>query len=474
MAFRILPFTLATILLLLCIPLVCASPPLNGTSTPTLCVANCPSSIHTRTLWDIIQSCVATLLACTWTAVHPNIPGMNEGIIVVFRRRLGIMILALIAPELMVTWAMMQFLSAWDTAKAFNKVISAQRHQACGNHSDMGESLAAFPIGFLTSDGRNSPHPSIAGLGRDWTTTHGFFAWMGGFMLYCDNKPQAPLTPEELIDFIDKGYVSIPDITKADIEDRSKSNALSKSTAIIQLVWFVVQLVARFTWHPSLPTTLLEIDTMAIVTLACISHFLWWKKPKDVGRPHPVHWNNKENAPPLLHYKKATKFSSTGWHRHLVIFFYALRSLMGTYVTISPSAVQQQRIPSLGGYADDHPHDRNHVITLFVGCFSTIIYGSLHLLGWNCMFQGYTELMIWRVASIVTMAASVPFLLIFGWVILMNFDPDSWLVRFPVAITLFVYITARITLFVLMLLSFQSRYPGIYETIPWTTYFPHF
>ncbi|KAG2068154.1 hypothetical protein BDR04DRAFT_1025390 [Suillus decipiens] len=261
MALRILPFTLAVILLLLSIPPVYASPPLNCTSTTTLCVTDCPSSIHARTLWDIIQSCVATLLACTWTAVHPNIPGMDEGIIVVFRRRLGIMILALIAPELMVTWAIMQFLSACDTAKAFNKVIK-------------------------------------------WTTTHGFFAWMGGFMLYCDDKPQAPLTPEELIDFIDKGYVSIPDITKADIEDRSKSNALSKSTAIIQLVWFVVQLVARFAWHPRLPTTLLEIDTMAIVTLACISHFLWWKKPKDVGRPHPVHWNkNKANAPPMLRYE---------------------------------------------------------------------------------------------------------------------------------------------------------------------------
>ncbi|KAG2367612.1 hypothetical protein BDR07DRAFT_1350801 [Suillus spraguei] len=469
----ILPFALATILLLSYIPFVCASPPLNGTSTPTPCVTDCPSSIYTRTLWDIIQSCIATLFACTWIAVHPNIPGMDEGIIVVFCRRLGIMIVALIVPELMVTWATMQFLSARDTADTFN----AHFHQAWNNHSDREESIPLS--GIPTSDENNNSHLSASHIaGRNfekWTTTHGFFAWMGGFMLYWDDKPQAPLTPEELIDFIDKGYVNIPDITEADIEDRSKSNVLSRLTVIVQLLWFVVQLVARFTRHPSLSATLLELDTMAVVTLACISYFLWWKKPKDVGRPHPVHWNNTETAPPSLHYKKVTKFSSTGWHRHLVIFFYALRSLMGTYVTISPSAVREHRIPSLGGYADDgDPHDHNHVITLFVGCFSAIIYGLLHCLGWYCLFQGRTELMLWRIASIVTMAVSVPLLLIFGWVILMKSDKDSWPVRFPVAIILFTCIIARITLIVLILLSFQSRYPGIYETIPWTTYLPHF
>ncbi|KAG1880127.1 hypothetical protein F4604DRAFT_1579029 [Suillus subluteus] len=240
----LLPFTLAAILLLTCIPFICALPPPNCTSTPTLDVTDSSSSSDTRTLWDIIWSCVATLFACTWTAIHPNIPGMKEGRMTIFFRRLYIMVLALIAPELIVTWATIQFLSA------------------------------------------------------RWTVTHGFFAWMGGFMLYCGDKPRATLTPNELMDFVHDGYVDIPDIEEADIEGRSKSDALSKGIAILQLVWFVLQLVFRYIQH--LPTTLLEIDTLAVVSLSCIAYCLWWKKPKDVRRPYPVHWKkNEAKAPPL-------------------------------------------------------------------------------------------------------------------------------------------------------------------------------
>lgn len=142
------PFTLAAILSLLCIPLVYASP-LNCTGTPTLNVNDSPSgSSHTRTLWDIIWSCAATLFACTWATIHPNIPGMDERKIAIFFRRLYTMIIALVAPELMVTWAMMQFLSARDTAKTFNVAF---------NHSESKAILSA-------------PHDNF----RGWTLAHGF------------------------------------------------------------------------------------------------------------------------------------------------------------------------------------------------------------------------------------------------------------------------------------------------------------
>ncbi|KAG1848935.1 hypothetical protein DFJ58DRAFT_662682 [Suillus subalutaceus] len=240
------------ILLLLHIPFVCSSLlSLNGTSVTTLDVSNSSSCIHTRTLWDIIWSCAATLFACTWTAIHPNVPGMDEGKFTIFSRRLGIMMTALIAPELMIIWATVQFLSARDTAKDFDDAF-------------------------------------------EWTVTHGFFAWMGGFMLYFEDKPRATLTPEELERFVHEGSVEIPIIAEADIEDRSKGDILSKGIAILQLAWFVLHFVTRYVQN--LPITLLEIDTLAVATLTCITYNLWWKKPKDVRRPYAVHW--KATYPP--------------------------------------------------------------------------------------------------------------------------------------------------------------------------------
>lgn len=472
MAIRVLPFTLAAILLLLCIPFVFASPPLNSTSTHTLSVTYCPSSMPcTRSLWDIIRSCAATLFACTWTAIHPNVPGMKEGRVVIFCRRLFIMVLALIAPELMITWATIQYGSACTTAKAFNKVIDAQPHRTRNDHPDI--EMSSLLSKSSTSDESNDSGRNVT----KWTTTHGFFAWMGGFMLYCDDKPRAPLTPDELKRFVGEGYVDMPNIDEADIESRSKSDALSKLAAILQLVWFVLQLIARYIQN--LPTTLLEIDTMAIVTLACIAYFWWFHKPKDVRRPYPVHWKKNKANPPALHTltyeKENSEFSLNDWHDYFIILIYPMRSLMGTCVTISRSAVQQHRIPSLGGYDDQDRHDGNHVFTLVLGCVSGVIYGGLHCLGWNSLFLGYRELMLWRAASIVMMFASLLFLLIFGLVIVTNYSVhDSWPVKFPVAIVFFVYVIARITLIVLILLSLRSQYPGIYETVVWDRFLPHF
>ncbi|KAG2136379.1 uncharacterized protein EDB93DRAFT_788549 [Suillus bovinus] len=490
--------TSAAIPLLLCIPFVCALPPFNSTSTTTstLDVTGSPHIRYTRTLWDIIWSCALTLFTCTWTAIHPNIPGMDEGRIIIFFRRLFIMVLALIAPELMVTWAAIQFLSARDTAKTFR----AQSYQV-----------------------RGAPHSS------EWTVTHGFFAWMGGFMLYLDDEPQttslpmeredfvnegsvemstiedtetegrsesdalsggitnnlrpnaphvasrtfrAPLTPKELKFFVDKGSVDMPVIEEADIEGRSKGDALSKGIAILQLGWFVLQLVARYIQQ--LPVTLLEIDTLAIVSLACIASCLWWKKPKDVRRPCLIRWKIKTPPEVLTYEKKNSAFSLHNLHDYLVVLIYPLRSLMGTAVIISPWAVRAHRIPSLGGYADNFRHGPNHVITLILGCSSAVIYGGLHFLGWHYLFEGHTQQVLWRVASIVIASASVPLLLTFSVVISFDFKEDSWAVKLAVVTAAFIYITTRITIIVLIVSSLRSLPPGAYDTVAWTTFIPHF
>jgi hypothetical protein len=114
---------------------------------------------------------------------------------------------------------------------------------------------------------------------------------MGGFMLYVNDEPRCTLSPYQLLKLVREGSVEMPVISKAEIEDRSKGDTLSKGIAILQLAWFVSQLIARYVQN--LPITLLEIDTMAIAILACIPYGLWWKKPKDVGCPYAVHWKAK-------------------------------------------------------------------------------------------------------------------------------------------------------------------------------------
>jgi hypothetical protein len=98
----------------------------NGTTIPALDVRDSLSSCSSRTSWDIIWSCAATLFACIWTAIHPNIPGVNESQAAITFRRLFIMVVALIAPELIITWATRQFFSACKAAKDFNDTFDVQ------------------------------------------------------------------------------------------------------------------------------------------------------------------------------------------------------------------------------------------------------------------------------------------------------------------------------------------------------------
>ena len=55
-----------------------------------------------RTVWDILWSCLATTFAVTWVSVHPNVPFLEETNWMILKRRVFLMVLALLAPEVMI------------------------------------------------------------------------------------------------------------------------------------------------------------------------------------------------------------------------------------------------------------------------------------------------------------------------------------------------------------------------------------
>jgi hypothetical protein len=53
-----------------------------------------------RGAWNIYQSCVMTMILCTWTAMHPSPPGLDEHPGWQWARKIWWAYLALILPEL--------------------------------------------------------------------------------------------------------------------------------------------------------------------------------------------------------------------------------------------------------------------------------------------------------------------------------------------------------------------------------------
>jgi hypothetical protein len=105
---------------------------------------------------------------------------------------------------------------------------------------------------------------------------------MGGFMEYKGNRPIRVLYPSQLVSYSLTGNGGFPRISKAEIEDKSKSDAISKAFVVLQTGWFVTQCVAR--GIQGLPITELELATVAFAALNFVMYLLWWEKPLNVQR----------------------------------------------------------------------------------------------------------------------------------------------------------------------------------------------
>jgi hypothetical protein len=86
--------------------------------------SGCGQLLQTRTLWNIIWSCLSTIFLCTWGSLHPNIsstpdaPGMGrrdklrKWLVELLTYKLPLFIWALLVPEYILAWAIRQYITA--------------------------------------------------------------------------------------------------------------------------------------------------------------------------------------------------------------------------------------------------------------------------------------------------------------------------------------------------------------------------
>ena len=115
---------------------------------------------------------------------------------------------------------------------------------------------------------------------------------MGGFTLVNPEKGTAAQNEQKrtvltLEYFKAHRDIEIPKITAADIEDRSKGDALSKIIAILQTTWFILQCIAR--GQQRLALTELELVTLALASLNAVTFAIWWHKPLGVQEPVKIY-----------------------------------------------------------------------------------------------------------------------------------------------------------------------------------------
>ena len=99
------------------------------------------SSSDTRGTSDILWSCLITLTACVYNALHLNIPPAKEGNLRFYWRKSKWVATALFAPEIVLYCALTQFLQARKLVKELNELWIT--HQTPDNH-DLEMNMVSF------------------------------------------------------------------------------------------------------------------------------------------------------------------------------------------------------------------------------------------------------------------------------------------------------------------------------------------
>ena len=203
---------------------------------------------------SLMISCVLTLVLCVWSALHLNVPSSSQTALTSLMTQFRWIVAGIYAPELVVFTAWRQ----WSSAKLLGTLIEVGGRHAWTNVGKQPYNI--WDQGDVVADK----------LSHEWTMTHSFFASIGGFAFeVIDDETQYLPDSHKRLTLTARGVAllarcgHLPDVSKAEITDKSKANNVAKALVIIQASWMLVQVIVRLV--AALPVTLLEVNTIAHV-----------------------------------------------------------------------------------------------------------------------------------------------------------------------------------------------------------------
>ncbi|KAF9471913.1 hypothetical protein BDN70DRAFT_845003, partial [Pholiota conissans] len=472
-----------------------------------------------RSVWNIVWSCVTTIVACCWVAVHPNMLAEDASRWQVFVHRLKHMAWMIVAPELIICWAIRQ----WVGAR--NLMMQEPFAQHNNDKKDQKE--------------------------KQWTITHGLFLQMGGFVLKITKSPATPdqsteevqiLTVECLKALVLTNEISLPIIDAREINDRSKRDEFSKTIAIGQTSWFLAQCLTRKA--QGLVTTELELVTIAFAALNVFIYYFWLNKPLDPRTTVKVMIMQKQKeairdsgvipssvSPTSYHPKSEPSISKDAarpsnnrskpmltrfWVAFLSFLVIILRKI-GMILIVLPlqlivplfhgfgsmrlfhrlsSMLLFKEIMSMLFETPEIKHDAKKIPTFYakstgdyaqhmlilvgVGAIGGF-FGGIHCIGWNYFFLSHAEVIIWRVSSILITA--VPGIMAIAAIALYIGATQpafcnigefvGGLLLIVAAAGTIPYLVARILLLVEAFISLRDLPPTALLAVRWTSFLPH-
>jgi len=329
---------------------------------------------------NIIENCTFTILACTWTIQHPNLPAEGDDRVTTFLRRCRWTFLNIIAPEFLLAQAIDHRIWAIETVKYLkNRGIEVVKEASWW--SSIFRWCGARKKDVKANSGGSEPK---------LTLKHCYYGNMGGFVVQSDlvgtstERSDYAVTMAELVEYLNGDLGGAARISEEDIEDKDKADLFTRVIALGQILWLVFTVSTRKLRH--LATSQLEVLTLAFAGCAFLTYFYYWDKPQNVKIPRKI---------PLQ-----DGISLSGIRRPRR--FMMRNSVSEWGLRLRNDAIRPNQDP---------PFDMMSLLMI-----AMIPVGGIHLLAWNFAFPTPAERILWRTASLLSMGLPVLLLLLI-WVI---------------------------------------------------------
>ncbi|KAF5231304.1 hypothetical protein FAUST_9342 [Fusarium austroamericanum] len=228
------------------------------------------NSPNIRGTFDILQSCILTLIACIYTALHLDVP-IKTAWHELLLYKLKWTAITLFAPEISLYMAADQLQQAWSLRLKL-RALQAR----CSSDKEHIEVDLAYAF-FIVMGGVRVRVDDMLSLPDLHDKAFRYFDSV--------NRPYSVrLGPQTVIWLAERGHW-IP-ISKKKIDDKSKADYLQKLLVLIQVIWMVMQCIMRKI--KNLPLSLLEIHTMVHVVCAVFLYLCWFRKPLDIHQPEII------------------------------------------------------------------------------------------------------------------------------------------------------------------------------------------
>jgi hypothetical protein len=238
----------------------------------------------------------------------------------------------------------------------------------------------------------------------------------------------------------------LPHMTDDEIDDLNKGDAFVRLLAVCQISWLCIQLIIRLS--RKLPTTQIEVVTLAFAVSSIITHGLFYSRPKDVQTVREVKAIRYPTPAEL------TQIAAAGprYLFHGYPYFTELRDGIS--------------IPNNASHQIGDPHiDPSHIERPIIA-IGLVVFGGLHLLAWNYEFPSQIERTLWQASAVVTMVV-FPLVFLVDWLRPCNFLRVTLEFGYPI-----VFIAARAIIMVEIVRSLAFQPPETFRTT-WTANVPH-